>query len=103
MTEHRYPCPADPGELVAGLVGIDDHTHACIHDILVRPHECSCGFTWTPRPQSVQEVFVEYLIWDREQSIRENRANKRLAIGMVAMFTLVGLICVGALGWQALH
>lgn len=114
MTEHRYPCQAEAPD----LIGWRDedlyarHQHACIHDALPEPkhpvveHRCECGMTWTEHvemPRTSRDVFVEYLEGRNADAVRENRNNRRFSIFLIAGFTLVGLICVGALGWQALH
>jgi hypothetical protein len=94
MSEHRYPCRAVPPVLPFAGLG---HGHACIHDALHRPtlrmleHRCECGMTWT-------ELESEY-----DQAARESRTNERLGLFLILGFTMVGLMCVVGLGWQALH
>lgn len=66
MSEHRYPCTAQPGALLAGLQTETGHRHECIHDAVANnfalvEHQCSCGMTWRVRREqgapfgSVQE------------------------------------------------
>lgn len=93
MTVHRYPCQAVPPVLPFAGLG---HGHACIHDALHQPtfrmleHRCECGMTWT-------ELENEYA-----RAERKERINARLGLFLIAGFTLVGLICIGALAGQGL-
>jgi hypothetical protein len=92
-------------------LAVSGHRHACVHDQLDRPkhpvveHRCECSMTWTERvemPRTSKDVFIEYIEGRNADVARENRNNKRFSIFLVGGFTLVGLICIGALAGQGL-
>lgn len=72
MTQHRYPCPAEPPKLLldpspetqAIVGGRFGHQHACIHDAAIvnywqAEHECECGMTRRVAPPDVSWVTME--------------------------------------------